>query len=66
MNSELKKIKANKLLIIRAKVLRNNTEIKNCNFPGDNDDESIHIGAYKNNNLIGGVSLFKKKLNIKI
>ena len=65
MNCELKKIKANKLFSIRAKVLRTNTENENCNFPGDNDDESIHIGAYKNNNLIGGVSLFKKKTEHK-
>ena len=65
MDCELKKVKANKLLSIRAEVLRNNTEIKNCNFPGDNDDESIHIGAYKNNNLIGGVSLFKEKTEHK-
>ncbi|KRO87331.1 MAG: hypothetical protein ABR90_03055, partial [Cryomorphaceae bacterium BACL29 MAG-121220-bin8] len=46
---------------IRSKVLRNNSIYKYCEFEGDERLDSIHIGAYKKNTIIGGVSLIKNK-----
>ena len=61
MSVSLKKVAANKLFEIRRKILRNNNSYKDCQFEGDNKNSSVHIGAFINDVIIGGVSLLKNK-----
>ena len=61
MSVSLKKVAANKLFEIRRKILRNNTSYKDCQFEGDNKNSSVHIGAFINDVIVGGVSLLKNK-----
>ena len=44
---------------IRSKVLRNGLDPKKCTFDGDTKKSSIHIGAFNNSKILGGVSLIK-------
>ena len=64
LNLNIKIIKSNKLLKLRSKILRNNLDPLLCNFPGDNKDSSIHLGAYIDDVLIGGVSLIKNECKL--
>jgi len=55
---EIKKIKASDTYNIRLEVLRNGIPLP-VEFNGDNDSNTIHLGAFKNGNLIA-VSSFMK------
>ena len=59
MDIIIKKVCSKKLLDIRSKVLRNNSSHEYCEFDGDNKKSSIHIGAYKDDKLVGGISIIK-------
>ena len=63
MKIQIKIINSNVLYDIRSKVLRNGLDPKRCTFDGDNKKSSIHIGAFNNNKIIGGVSLIKNNCN---
>tara|TARA_B100001094_G_C18172832_1_gene796146 strand:- start:2125 stop:2568 length:444 start_codon:yes stop_codon:yes gene_type:complete len=65
MDILLKKVSSSELLDIRSKVLRNNASHENCKFNGDNKKSSIHIGAYINDKIIGGISIIKNNSNYK-
>ena len=59
MDLILKKVNSKNLLPVRSKVLRSNSSYEHCKFEGDERLDSIHIGAYKNNTIVGGVSIIK-------
>ena len=61
MNLILKKVNSKNLYPIRSKVLRANSNYEYCKFEGDERLESIHIGVYKNQKIVAGVSLIKNK-----
>ena len=63
MKIQIKIINSNVLYDIRSKVLRNGLDPKRCTFDDDNKKSSIHIGAFNNNKIIGGVSLIKNNCN---
>ena len=59
MKIQIKIINSNVLHDIRSKVLRNGLDPKKCTFDGDTKKSSIHIGAFNNSKILGGVSLIK-------
>ena len=59
MKIQIKIINSYELHDIRSKVLRNELDPKMCTFEGDTRINSIHIGAFNNNKILGGVSLIK-------
>ena len=59
MKIRIKIINSYELHDIRSKVLRNELDPKMCTFEGDTRINSIHIGAFNNNKILGGVSLIK-------
>ena len=59
MKIRIKIINSYELHDIRSKVLRNGLDPKMCTFEGDTRINSIHIGAFNNNKILGGVSLIK-------
>ena len=61
MNLILKKVNSKNLYPIRSKVLRANSNYEYCKFEGDERLDSIHIGVYKNQKIVAGVSLIKNK-----
>lgn len=65
MNIHLKIISSNKLLDLRSKVLRNNASHESCIFEGDLRKNSIHIGAFSDDELVGGISIIKNNSSYK-
>ena len=63
MKIRIKIINSYELHDIRSKVLRNELDPKMCTFEGDTRINSIHIGAFNNNKILGGVSLIKNNCN---
>ena len=63
MKIRIKIINSYELHDIRSKVLRNGLDPKMCTFEGDTRINSIHIGAFNNNKILGGVSLIKNICN---
>ena len=63
MKIRIKIINSYELHDIRSKVLRNGLDPKMCTFGGDTKKSSIHIGAFNNNKILGGVSLIKNNCN---
>ena len=63
MKIRIKIINSYELHDIRSKVLRNGLDPKMCRFEGDTRINSIHIGAFNNNKILGGVSLIKNICN---
>ena len=61
MNFILKKVNSKNLYPLRSKVLRANSNYEHCKFEGDERLESIHIGVYKNQKIVAGVSLIKEE-----
>ena len=59
----IKKVKSEDLYSLRNKVLRNNKGIKYCKFEGDENESTVHFAAFKENLIIGGVSLIKNNTN---
>lgn len=56
---EVKKITYLETFPVRSEVLRKGKPIETCFFLGDNDEETVHFGLFKENNLIGVASVFK-------
>ena len=65
MDIHLKIVSSSELLEIRSIVLRNNASHENCKFNGDKRKNSIHIGAYINDKIVGGISIIKNNSNYK-
>ena len=64
MKIQIKIINSNELHDIRSKVLRNGLDPKMCTFEGDTRINSIHVGAFIENKIVGGVSLIKNNCKI--
>ncbi len=59
----VKEISAADTYIIRQPVLRPGKPFTDCLFPGDNDEETFHLGLFNTNYLVG-VASFMKAQNI--
>ena len=59
----IKKVKSEDLYSLRNKVLRNNKGIQYCKLEGDENERTAHFAAFKENLIIGGVSLIKNNTN---
>lgn len=57
---EVKQIEAKDTYQIRHSMLRKDMPIETCYFDGDHDDNTFHLGAYKDNQLISVASFFLK------
>ena len=64
MKIQIKIINSYELHNIRSIVLRNGLEPKMCTFEGDTRINSIHIGAFIEYKIVGGVSLIKNNCKI--
>ena len=64
MKIQIKIINSCELHDIRSIVLRNGLDPKMCTFEGDTRINSIHIGAFIENKIVGGVSLIKNNCKI--
>ena len=58
---ETKLIPSELTYIVRQPVLRAGKPIESCRFDGDDLSTTVHIGLYKNNEIIGTVSIFEAK-----
>ena len=47
MNMNVKQIDAKDTYNIRNKILRPGLPVESCYFDGDNDDQTFHLGAYR-------------------
>lgn len=59
----IKKIRTEETYFIRKKILRKGTD-KPCQFNGDFDDKTFHLGAYKQNKLVGIATFMKQSNNL--
>jgi GNAT superfamily N-acetyltransferase len=53
-------IKASETLSLRSKILRPGLDLAQCNYPGDSDDSTQHLGCVVNNELVGIVSIYER------
>jgi len=57
---EIRKIKASETLLLRRNILRPGLTLEQCNFFGDEDDSTIHLGCFLDATLVGVVSIYKR------
>ncbi|MGG1575287.1 GNAT family N-acetyltransferase [Fictibacillus sp. NRS-1165] len=57
---DIKEISAEQTYEIRHKVLRPNQTLDECQFPGDNDQGTFHLGAYQGDKLISIASFYRE------
>ena len=55
---EIRTISSTQTFEIRRPILRGGRPLESCKFIGDDDDETLHFGAYDNDNLIGVLSCY--------
>lgn len=55
---EVKQIDAQDTRELRHKILRPNMPFEACNYPGDDDDGSFHLGAYIDDKLVSVASFY--------
>ena len=55
---EVKQIDAKDTYPLRNKILRPNQTIEDCQYPGDEDDGSFHLGAYVDDKLVSVASFY--------
>ena len=60
MQCDIKKISAEKTQAIRHLMLRQGRLIEDCVFVGDKDPQTIHLGAFTENKLVGVLSAYQK------
>lgn len=60
MQCDIKKISAEKTHAIRHPMLRQGRPIEDCVFDGDKDPQTIHLGAFIENKLVGVLSAYQK------
>ncbi len=58
---DVKFIAAKDTLEIRHYVLRPNQPFSACNYPGDNDTDTFHVGGFLDNKLTTVASVYKEK-----
>lgn len=57
---EIVEIRADETLSLRNKILRPSMELEQCNYPGDTDNSTHHLGCYVNKELVGIVSIYER------
>ena len=55
---EIREIRAEETYSIRQHVLRPNQKMEDCDFPGDQDSSTFHVGAFFESKLIGIASYY--------
>ncbi len=60
---QIKKISADETIELRHSVLRSGMPKEESVFEGDYDDDTLHLGAFNKDNLIGVITFHKKKTN---
>lgn len=55
---DIKQIDAKDTYKVRQKILRPEGKLEDCHFPGDNDELSFHLGAYKDEKLVSVASFY--------
>ncbi|MBD1380307.1 GNAT family N-acetyltransferase [Metabacillus arenae] len=60
MMFEIKKIKAKDTYPLRMKVLSSNSTLEDCQYKGDLEESSLHVGAFAEDRVIGVASFFKQ------
>lgn len=53
-------ITAGETLRLRRNILRPGLELEQCNYPGDADSSTHHLGCYLNKQLVGIVSIYER------
>ena len=56
MKVKIKKIEANQTYELRHPLLREGQPLSSCNLELDDDEKSLHLGAFKDNKLVGVLS----------
>ncbi len=56
---EIRKVKVSETYRLRNEILRPNQPIESCQWNGDNDPSTFHLGAYVSDSLVGILSLYK-------
>jgi len=54
------KVQASDTLVLRKKILRPQFTLEQCNYPGDSDISTYHLGCIISNDLSGIVSIYKR------
>jgi ribosomal protein S18 acetylase RimI-like enzyme len=57
---KINEIEACDTIVLRQKVLRPNFTLEECNYPGDSDISTHHLGCFINNDLSGIVSIYSR------
>lgn len=58
MNMNVKQIDAKDTYNIRNKILRPGLPVESCYFDGDNDDQTFHLGAFRDDKLASIASFY--------
>ncbi|HLW63623.1 MAG TPA: GNAT family N-acetyltransferase [Flavobacterium sp.] len=60
---QIKKCTPDETIALRHKVLRSNMPKKESTFEGDYDEDTLHLGAFDKEKLIGVITFHRKKSN---
>lgn len=60
MKIEIREIKAAETYKVRLQVLRPNQNIEACDYPGDHDQNTFHLGAFDEGKLVGIASFYEE------
>src|SRR5690554_4163983 len=61
---QIKKCTPDETIALRHKVLRSNMPKKESTFEGDYDEDTLHLGAFDKEKLIGVITFHRKRSNI--
>ena len=59
---EIRKITAEETTGLRQLTLRQHQEGRDLIYKGDHDEETVHFGAFEDNELVGIASVYKEKM----
>jgi predicted GNAT family N-acyltransferase len=59
---EIRVITSHETLLLRSQVLRSGRPVEDAVLPGDEDAETLHLGAFDNDAIVGVASLFHEPL----
>ncbi|NCG04798.1 MAG: GNAT family N-acetyltransferase [Bacteroidetes bacterium] len=65
-NLRLKPIRTSDTYVVRHPVLRNGLPIESCVFDRDDDSNTLHLGAYMGEKLVGVLTLLPNKANVQL
>ena len=56
----LRKIKTEETIPLRHSILRPNQSLEDCEYPGDDDPHTLHVGLFQRNTLVGIASVYRE------